>query len=84
VPTVRAGGVLLKVYLQDHGPRIHVHGFYDEIEVIIDLRPDRTVGESRRRDAIKGHAKLSDVRKILNAAAEKFDELVAKWKEVHR
>jgi uncharacterized protein DUF4160 len=84
VATVQAGGVRFKIYSQDHGPSRHVHGQYDEIEVIVDLRADRTVMLSRRRGSVKGrNPKSSDVRKILNAATENFDKLVAAWERIH-
>ncbi len=84
VTTVRAGGVRFKIYPQDHEPR-HVHGLYGGIEVIVDLLADGTVRLARRKDAVQpGNAKRSDVRKILNAAAEYFDAIVVAWREMHR
>jgi hypothetical protein len=83
VSSLRFGGVLFKVYPQDHEPR-QVHGFIGGAEVIVDLHPDGTVRLADRNDCIRpGHAKRTDVRKILNAAAECFDELVAKWEKMH-
>ncbi len=39
----------------------------------------------RRKDAVQpGNAKRSDVRKILNAAAEYFEAIVVAWMEMHR
>jgi hypothetical protein len=35
--SIRFDGVRFVVYTMDHEPR-HVHGFYAEVEVIVDLR----------------------------------------------
>lgn len=81
--SIRFAGVLFVAYPQDHTPR-HVHGFVDEAEVIVDLRPNRTVALADRRDVIRpGNAKYSSVRRVLNTAAEHFDELVALWERMH-
>jgi len=83
VASIRFAGVLFVAYPQDHSPR-HVHGFVDETEVIADLRPNRTVALADRPDAIRpGNAKRSSVRRILNTAAEYFDELIALWEKMH-
>jgi hypothetical protein len=64
-------------YPQEHEPR-HVHGMYAETEAVVDLNPDATVSLAQRRDAIRpAGAKVSDVRKILNVAANHFEELVS-------
>jgi hypothetical protein len=77
VASIRFAGVLFVAYPQDHTPR-HVHGFVDEAEVIVDLCPNRIVLLADRVDAIRpGNAKRNSVRRVLNAAAEHFDELVA-------
>jgi len=50
----------------------------------VDLRPDRTVSLANRPDAVRpGNAKRSDVRRILNVAAKRFDDLVALWEKMH-
>jgi hypothetical protein len=72
-------------YPQDHEPR-HVHGFYAETEVIVDLLqgPRRGVAKADRRDAVRpGNAKRNDVKHILQVAAAHFDELVTSWEEAH-
>jgi hypothetical protein len=56
----------------------------DDAEVIADLRLDGTVGLADRDDAVRGNAKRSDVRKVLDAASECFEQLVELWEEVHR
>lgn len=62
----------------------HVHGFFEETEVIVDLGDDRTVSLAKRADAIRPpNAKRSSVRRILNVAAEHFDELAALWEKMH-
>ena len=79
---MRLGGVRF-VYSNDHPPR-HVHGFHGETEAIVDLRRGRAVALADRDDAVRpANAKKSDVKKILKAAAERFDELTALWERVH-
>ncbi len=81
--SIRFAGVLFVAYPQDHTPR-HVHGFVDDTEVIVDLRPNRKVAVADRSDAIRpGNAKRSSVRRVLNVAAEHFDQLVALWERMH-
>jgi hypothetical protein len=83
VTSLRFGNVLFIAYPQDHDPR-HVHGFSAETEVIVDLGLDGAVELADRRDCIRpGNAKRRDVRKILKAAAEHFDELVLLWERMH-
>ena len=81
--SLRFGSVLFVAYPQDRTPR-HVHGFLEEAEVIVDLGDDRTVRLANRPDAVRPpNAKRSSVRRILNVAAEHFDELVALWEKMH-
>jgi hypothetical protein len=63
-----------------------VHGFYAEIEVVVELRvlPHREVDRARRPDAVRpGNASRSDVRHVLEIAAAHFDELIVLWEEAH-
>ena len=77
------GSVRFVAYANDHPPR-HVHGFLGETEAIIDLRSDGNVALAERSDAVRlGNAKRSDVRKILEAAAAHFTELVGLWEGIH-
>lgn len=72
------------MYPQDHTPR-HVHGLYQGIEVIFDLNEDSTVSLADRKDAVQpGTAKRSQVRHVLNLAADNFDMLVTAWETMHR
>lgn len=81
--SVRLSGVLFVAYPQDHVPR-HVHGFFEEAEVIVDLRSGNTVALAERADAIRpGNAKRNSVRRVLQIAAEHFDELVELWEKMH-
>jgi hypothetical protein len=83
VGSLRFDGVLFVVYSNDHAPR-HVHGFAGDTEAIIDLRSDGNIALAVRRDAVRpADAKRSDVRRILNKAAEHFEELAALWEAVH-
>jgi Domain of unknown function (DUF4160) len=86
VPQIRVRGVRFYAYPEDHsrgGPR-HVHGFYGGAEIIVELRADGNVELADRKDCIQpGNAKRSDVRKILDAATEGFERLVAAWNKMH-
>ena len=66
--TTRFEGVWFAAYPDDHTPR-HVHGFYAEVEALVDLNPDRTVSLAKRKDAVKPqNGRRSDVKHILAAA----------------
>jgi hypothetical protein len=81
--SIRFDGIRFTAYSMDHAPR-HVHAFYAEIEVIVDLRPDGKVSLADRSDAIRpGNSSKSDVRHVLLAAAGHFEELVALWEKHH-
>jgi hypothetical protein len=74
-------GVWFIAYPNDHLPP-HVHGFYAETEVIVDLLPDGNVAKSRRRRSVKpASARLSDVRRILSVAAARWLELNQLWED---
>lgn len=75
----RFDGVLFVAYPNDHLPP-HVHGFYAETEVIVELL-NGTVRQALRDDAIRPpDAKKSDVTKILRTAARHADELAELWR----
>jgi hypothetical protein len=81
--TLRFEGATFRAYPQDHLPR-HVHGFIGETELIVDLRTDGNVSVANRVDAIRpGNAKRADLRRILELAAEHFEELVSLWEKMH-
>jgi hypothetical protein len=81
--SLRFSGVRFVAYAMDHEPR-HVHGFYAEVEVITDLRLDGSVALANRTDATRPtNGSKSDVRHVLDIAAEHFDELVALWEKHH-
>jgi hypothetical protein len=84
VGSVRFEGVRFVAYPQDHEP-VHVHGFYAETEVIVDLREAaREVALAERNDAVRpGNASRSDVKHILQVAANHFDVLMELWKDAH-
>lgn len=81
--SIRFNGVRFAVYTMDHEPR-HVHGFYADVEVIVDLRPDGKLSFANRSDAIRpSNGSKSDVRHVLTVAAGHFDELVLLWEKHH-
>lgn len=81
--SIRFDGVRFVAYSMDHEPR-HVHGFYAEVEAIVDLRLDGSVSLANRRDAVRpGDGSRSDIRHILTTAAKHFDELVSLWEKQH-
>jgi hypothetical protein len=74
-----------KIHGVYHGPRASAtHGFYAEVEVIVDLRPDGKVSLANRTDAVRpGNGSKSHVRHILTVAAGHFDELAFLWEKHH-
>ena len=81
--SLRCNGVRFVVYTMDHKPR-HVHGFYAEIEVIVDLRPDGTIFLADRTDAVRpSSGSKADIRHVLAMAAQHFEDLVALWEKHH-
>jgi DNA-directed RNA polymerase subunit L len=81
--SIRFDGVRFVAYSMDHEPR-HVHGFYAEVEAIVDLRLDGAVSLATRTDSIRpSNASKSDVRHILTVAAGHFNELTALWEKQH-
>jgi hypothetical protein len=53
------------------------------VEVVVDLRSDGSIALAKRQDAVRpANAKRSDVKKVLRAAAEHFEELATLWREV--
>jgi hypothetical protein len=74
--SMRFRGVRFVAYTMEHEPR-HVHGFYAETEVVVDLLRDGSVALALRKDVVNTpNASKSDVRHVLTVAADHFDELV--------
>ncbi|MGA9129208.1 MAG: DUF4160 domain-containing protein [Terracidiphilus sp.] len=81
--SLRFDGIRFTAYTMDHAPR-HVHGFYADIEVIVDLRLDGSVLLARRKDAVRpGNGSVANVRHVLNVAAQHFEKLAALWEKHH-
>jgi hypothetical protein len=75
--SLRFEGVWFLAYPKDHEPS-HVHGFYGEVRVVVDLLPGRKVRVSGRADAVTpSNGSKADVRHILGVAAKHVDELTA-------
>ena len=82
--TVRAGAVRFRLHPQDHEP-IHAHGRYAESLVVVQFEPDGSVAIAERGDAVlPRNAKANDIGKILEAAAEHYDTIVAAWRKMHK
>lgn len=81
--TLRIRGVWFRIRPHDHEP-VHAHGYYGETIAIVEFWPNGTVAlASRKGRLIPRDAKRSDVRKILNAAEEGFDSIVAIWERMN-
>ena len=83
--SVRFDGVRFVAYPEDHEP-CHVHGFYAETELIVELRrgSGKSVAKANRKNAIRpGNSSRSDARYILQVAAAHFDELFHLWEKAH-
>ncbi len=64
VSSLKFGGVVFRIYPQDHEPR-HVHGECGGVEVVVALKADSTVALAERPDRVKPrNAKASHVKKI--------------------
>ena len=65
-----------------------IHATFTDIfgagAVIVDLKADGTVDLADRKDNIVGRIKNSEVRKVLKAAEEAFNQLVDLWEAMHR
>lgn len=79
--SVRLSGVLFVAYPQDLVPR-HVHGFVEEVGVIVNLGPTERWWWPTVL-TVYGREMPSAVRRVLNGAAEHFDELVQLWERMH-
>ncbi len=76
-------GVWFISYAHDHPPP-HVHGYYAETAVVIDLLTDATIRQSERTDAVEPkNAKRSDVKRILGVASEHTQALWDIWEKMH-
>ena len=76
-------GVWFVSFSRDHLPP-HVHGYYAETTVIVELRDDGTTCPADRRDWVQpDDAKRSDIRHILSVAAEHGTELRQLWEKAH-
>ncbi len=70
-------------YSNDHLPG-HIHAFFEEAEVIVDLRQNRPVAIADRANAYSPkNLNMVKLKRVLNAAADNFDQLVALWEDVH-
>ena len=83
--SIRFDGVWFVAYPEDHEP-CHVHGFYAQTEVVVELhvKPQKEVARANRSNAVRpGNASRSDVKHILRVAVAHFDELIKLWEEAH-
>jgi hypothetical protein len=72
-------GVWFEAYSRDHPPP-HVHGFYADVEVLVELVNGKTRLAKRSEPIIPRNAKRSDVNRILRTATKYADELVELWR----
>lgn len=77
--SVWIGSICFRLYPEDHEPR-HAHGELAGVVATVNLRSDGTV---ELREIKPADAKRTDVKKILKAASEHFDQLVAEWERMH-
>ncbi len=81
--SLRFEGVRFAIYSRDHLPP-HVHGFYAEMEVVVDLLTEGAVALSKRRSAITpANSSRADINYVLELAAAHHGELLQLWKETH-
>ena len=75
-------GVYFQAYPDDHPPA-HVHGFYGDVEVIVELLAADVQLSKRRRNVRPPDAKVSDVAHVLDVAADHVHSLWRLWEEMH-
>jgi hypothetical protein len=75
-------GVRFAAYSEDHLPT-HVHGFYADAEVLVELRSNGVLAMPRRDSIRPPNAKRSEVAKIVNTASLHREELLALFGRVH-
>lgn len=76
-------GVWFIAFSHDHPPP-HVHGYYAETRVVVDLLLDGNIAKSSRRDAVRpANPKRSDVQRILRVAVAHAAELRELWEKTH-
>ncbi len=81
--SLRFEGVRFAAFSDDHLPT-HVHGFYAEVEVVVDLLAEGQVALSKRRSAVTpANSSRADVNYALELAAKHHEELLQLWKETH-
>ncbi len=72
-------GVRFQGFTDDHDPP-HLHGFYAEVEVLVELL-NGSAYLANRDDAVRPlNGKRSDVAHVLRTAAKHADELLALWR----
>ncbi len=81
--SLRFEGILFAAYPMDHDPP-HVHAYYAEVQVIVELLPNGEVEIAKRRDAVRPREhKQSDVQRVLRCAKAHLAELMKAWEEAH-
>lgn len=82
--TVRGHQVRFRVYPKDHLP-IHAHAKIGAGEVIVELRPGGKVALSTvHRESVVGNVKDSEIVRALEEAAEFWQAIRAKWREMQK
>ena len=79
--SLRFDGVRFAMFVNDHPPP-HAHGSYGSVSVVVEFGDPEKIGV-RRRSAYPKKAKRSQVRKIVDTAAEHYDELKRMWEANH-
>jgi hypothetical protein len=78
--SIRLDGVRFVAWSDDHEPR-HVHGFYADVEVIVDIQPDSAKLSSRRYATWPPNSKTSDIQHVVRTAAKHAAVLNKLWEE---
>lgn len=79
----RLNGVRFTAHPDDHAPP-HVHARYGGTDAIIEIDDNGGVRLARRAKAVfPPDAKSSDIRRMLDVAAQHADVLRTLWKEMH-
>jgi isochorismate synthase EntC len=61
---------------------MHAHGKIGSGEVIVELRAGEVALSKAHKDAVTGIVKDSEIKKVLEEAAELYEAIVAEWKRM--
>ncbi|WP_128913264.1 DUF4160 domain-containing protein [Granulicella sibirica] len=81
--SVRFDGIVFFVFTRDRAPP-HVHAYYGDLTVILELREEGGVWIADRSDALEPRdPKKNEVRRVLRCARANEEALRELWRRTH-